>query len=175
MTDREIENFENNWRKLAEVKIAVSAHTLQGWKGQYGRMFRFYKRTMDSVDDLDRLDFALTFFQNCYHLKDWIPVMERIGKSDWNKKWEQFVSSNIEIKICRDICNGTKHLSITAPSIDKDFAIFREYNPFHRVLGTRSTEFTIYADGQKYSLPDLMFGCIKAWDYFIATELLTVS
>jgi predicted nuclease of restriction endonuclease-like (RecB) superfamily len=81
------------------------------------------------------------------------------------------VSSNIEIKICKDICNGTKHLAISTPRIDKDFAIFRDYKPFHKALGMRSTELKIYADGQNYSLPDLMFRCIKAWDNFISTEL----
>jgi len=167
----EAEEFTNKLSKLKDVGIALSAHTLHGWQEQYNRMMRFYKRTIDATDDIDRLDFCFAFFQNCFHLKDWIPVMEQINKSDWNKKWEKFISKNTEMKICRDICNGTKHLKLDKPSIDKHFALFREYEPYHKLLGERPNEWKIYANGQKHSLSDLMKTCIKSWDDFIANEL----
>ena len=57
-------------------------------------------------------DDVYAFFQNCYHLKDWI-------KNDPScSKWsdiEKFINSNSDLQICADLCNGLKHLQLTKP------------------------------------------------------------
>ncbi len=57
-------------------------------------------------------DDMYSFFQNCYHLKDWI-------KNDpYCDVWpdvEEFINANQDLKICADLCNGLKHLSLTRP------------------------------------------------------------
>lgn len=167
-----MKEFNKALQKLSDSGVTFSAHTIEGWTGQYERMLRFYHRTINADNDIDKLDYALTFFQNCFHLKDWIPVIEQIDKLDWKKKWEKFISTNQEMKLCRDICNGSKHLKLTNPSINKYFALLLEYEPYNQRLGKSLTEWKLFTDGQKYSLIELMQACIRSWDNFIKTELI---
>lgn len=57
-------------------------------------------------------DDVYAFFQNCYHLKDWI-------KNDpacvnWSKV-EDCINQNTDLSICADLCNALKHLALTKP------------------------------------------------------------
>lgn len=52
-----------------------------------------------------------SFFQNCYHLKDWI-------KNDpycagW-KDVETHINANQDLQLCADLCNAQKHLKLTS-------------------------------------------------------------
>lgn len=51
-----------------------------------------------------------SFFQNCYHLKDWI-------KNDpCCATWpcvEAYINTNQDLQLCADICNAQKHLKLT--------------------------------------------------------------
>lgn len=56
-------------------------------------------------------DDVYSFFQNCYHLKDWI-------KNDpYCAAWpnvEVLINSNQDLQLCADLCNAQKHLSLTS-------------------------------------------------------------
>ena len=74
---------------------------------------RVYAGSIHEVSADDCRDIVLSFFQNCYHLKDWL-------KNDANGAFqrfavEQFVNENRELRLCADICNGSKHLKLTKP------------------------------------------------------------
>lgn len=51
------------------------------------------------------------FFQNCYHLKDWIihddtnPISSKTVEAD--------IERNLELKLCADLANRSKHLKLT--------------------------------------------------------------
>ena len=55
-------------------------------------------------------DDVYSFFQNCYHLKDWI-------KNDpYCANWsdvEAMINGSQYLQICADLCNAQKHLSLT--------------------------------------------------------------
>lgn len=53
-------------------------------------------------------DDCISFFMHCYHVKDWLIAIH--GKK---KEIEEFINSNLELRICADICNGAKHYKIT--------------------------------------------------------------
>ncbi|MFX1590486.1 MAG: hypothetical protein ACFFC1_20320, partial [Promethearchaeota archaeon] len=105
-----------------------SIHTSLGWIGQFERITRWLQRMkqikIDREFDGDlqqHQDYIYSFFQNCYHLREWLlksGVVKQI-------EIEKLFHNNIELKICRDICNGTKHMEINQPSIDKDISIYR--------------------------------------------------
>ena len=63
-----------------------------------------------SIDDyFDRsLDYFYAFFQNCYHLKDWVKKDDAVKLE--NEEVEDFINKSEYMLICADICNGTKHL-----------------------------------------------------------------
>lgn len=50
-------------------------------------------------------DPLIHFFQDAYHLEDWIKN-ESISTDDV----EEFINETGPIRICADLCNGTKHL-----------------------------------------------------------------
>lgn len=56
-------------------------------------------------------DDVYSFFQNCYHLKDWI-------KNDpYCTGWpsvETLINTNQDLQLCADLCNGQKHLALTS-------------------------------------------------------------
>ena len=88
---------------------------------QLDRIRRYYnrfKRINDggefdrTVEDL--LDDIHGFFQNCYHFKDWLKNDSGFTKHT-GQQIEQYVTKILELAICADICNSTKHLQLTSP------------------------------------------------------------
>ena len=75
-----------------------------------------------------------------------------------------------ELRLCRDICNGTKHLAISRPSLDADLAIGREYVPAHwpGVRPHVNETWFVIAGGKKYDLFELADRCLALWEDFVA-------
>lgn len=72
-------------------------------------------------------DVVYAFFINCYHLRDWIIKDKTVELKDKKQKVDNFIRSTTCLRICRDLCNGTKHLELdisrsstgTQPEINK--------------------------------------------------------
>jgi hypothetical protein len=88
---------------------------------QFDRAYRYLTR-MRSIyegghaDSYSRQYFeddVLSFFVHCYHIKDWIVRLNRIGVT--HKQVEDFIDSKECLKICADLCNGAKHCTLTKP------------------------------------------------------------
>ncbi len=151
-----------------------SAHRHKGWKGQYDRMIRWSQRFQRAVSkdfghrsvEIDSHEYFDTLFsclQNIFFLKDWLLNDSEISSSELN----HFINSNPEMGLCRDICNGTKHFEINHPSVDAEFSIIREYDPFHDVWNTPEYFIVILAGGEKYQPFDLINKCIDIWNKFL--------
>src|SRR5579859_4316773 len=67
------------------------------------------QRHAGSVEEL--VDDAYAFFQNCYHLKDWLKN-DGAYTHHSDRDIEDFVSGTSALAICADICNGQKHLDL---------------------------------------------------------------
>lgn len=72
---------------------------------------RVYTGSSRDVSADDCRDTVLRFFQNCYHLKDWL--INDVSGAFRKHAVEQFVSTNRELRLCADLCNGSKHLKLT--------------------------------------------------------------
>ncbi len=93
-----------------------------------------------------KFDLYLSFFVQCYHLRDWI-VNSKVVKSH---EIDEFIKSSYEFGLCRNLCLGVKHYHVTKPSTPQmaDFSqdvgikipIVREYLII-RVMEKRLTEF----------------------------------
>lgn len=152
----------------------LSFHRLGGWQGQYDRIIRwrdkFNSLTFDEKNiekAHEYLDFMYACFQSIFHLKDWL-IQESSIKKD---EVFEFINSNKEIGICRDICNGTKHYNITSPSVDEKFGFIRSYNPFHKQFNSPKWNVVLCAGGETYKPIDLINKCIILWNEFIALKL----
>lgn len=102
-----------------------------GWKYQWTRVQRWFKRLENikekyAAEELSKedVDDIIAFFQNCYHLKDWmINTLPSLKENI-----EHFINEKFEMRICHDICNGFKHKRLNRAKIDKNFAILQEYD-----------------------------------------------
>ena len=87
-----------------------------GYREQYEGTKRYFKRLTDLKSGIAHVsdsqvytDDLYAFFQNCYHLKDWI--RNDAACSAWSDV-ETHITSNRYLRICADLCNGTKHLAL---------------------------------------------------------------
>ena len=86
------------------------------WKDQYRRVKRWYSkiqcidRDNSSISE-EELDTLFAFFQNCWHLYDWLKNSEVLSVD----LLDGFFRDNETMKFCYDICIGGKHLNIDHP------------------------------------------------------------
>jgi len=89
---------------------------------QYERMQRAYKKYEDlaqngrqeDVASVDYEDNIYAFFMHCYHLKDWIKNDVGVSR-DIKKQVETFIKGDDYLRICADVCNSMKHLTLDRP------------------------------------------------------------
>lgn len=142
----------------------MSRDRLEGWQGQYRRMLRWQKRALVSMqgNDGDEIyDFIYAFFQNSYHLRDWLVSDDVATKEEMKDLFSQY----IELQFCRDICNATKHLQYNTASIDSQPFIAREWDIFKK----EPIGFSLYSD-KKRPVGELMSACVVAWDNFLSKK-----
>ncbi len=88
-----------------------------GYRDRLDRARRFLERIERSVDDMGddgitHVDFqhiVWAFFQNCWHVKDWVlydPLVDQVTKDAVCKR----AHDSGVLRVCQDMCNGTKHL-----------------------------------------------------------------
>lgn len=145
---------------------------------QFNRVKRWYEnialtdqgRPHDRPSDFYQDEFYV-FFQNCYHLKDWIRNDQSVGAAA--DKVEKFINNNEEMRLCADICNGSKHLYLSSSRSGQDPQFGQR--KFHVRIGGPPT--TISA---KYSIDtlvgpvdafELATKCLEAWENFIRSNI----
>jgi hypothetical protein len=105
----------------------------QGWRGQLRRVERWHRRAGYVLDPYRRIpedeivDFLYAFFQSAYHMRDWL---EKSGGSS-KEALDELMESSRCLKLCRDVCNGSKHFALK-PQRSNDVArigLMREYVP----------------------------------------------
>jgi hypothetical protein len=80
---------------------------------QFRRMERFLGRIENDdrgADDYD--DDLWSFFQHCWHLKDWVANDDALPQ-DVRDRVASTVHSNRSLMVCADLANRTKHLKLT--------------------------------------------------------------
>ena len=87
-----------------------------GYRHQLDRARRFLDRLDrpasldgDGMNDVEFQDMVWAFFQNCWHVKDWVkndPLVDQVVKDAVIKRAHE----SVVLRVCRELCNGTKHL-----------------------------------------------------------------
>jgi hypothetical protein len=143
------------------MSLGYSLENIYSWKSQYERIKRWERRliTYASDNEHDPLDFYIAFFQSCYHMRDWLiksGAMER-------DRIDELISSNTNMRLCRDICNRSKHLTLDRPaSVDPRFSIVVEYRGRSAPMAL-----VIVADYQKFELAGVVAGCVAFWEALV--------
>jgi hypothetical protein len=126
--------------------------------------------TIEGISVVKHSDIVYAFFQNCYHLRDWV-VHDHL-KSDIEVK--AFVERIEWMKICHDICNGGKHFLLGKSKGESDI----EETPRFRQIengNVKEIRFNFTIADQRSILPieytplSLATECMKAWNNFLGT------
>ncbi len=146
---------------------------------QFDRVNRLYVRfeRLNSGMDLDRftedgVDDIYSFFQNCYHLKDWLRDDPKYTTHS-NSEIEAHVTNNAHLCICADVCNGLKHLTLRTlrsgaePKFGKKTIAVNIGAPGANAHITIGVKIEIVHNGKSYDAFDVATGALKAWTDFI--------
>jgi hypothetical protein len=146
------------------------------YREQYDRMRRWYERfrAIDQGQPLRPSDGLVDeihgFFQNCYHLKDWVkndPVVAPIAR----KEVEDFITSSRPLALCADICNSVKHLKLINPRSNEDPKFGRKQISMTLQPGVPQTgglKHEIQTNSGPVDSFALATDCMKDWDEFFA-------
>jgi hypothetical protein len=117
------------------------------------------------------MDFCLALFMNLYHLRDWIQAT----KPELQPLIATYVRESRDLRLARDLCNGSKHLSLNRASVDPRFLTAMEYQP-PSLSGepTPSYRLLMLTDSEKVELPALADRCIDSWRAFMTAHGLHV-
>jgi hypothetical protein len=151
----------------------------QGWEGQLRRVERWHERAVhvldpyDGVAGEDAIDFLYAFFQSAYHMRDWL---QNSGAAS-QVSLDDLMSANRCLRLCRDVCNGSKHFVIDPRRSKTDhIGMMHEYVPppvgQHEGASSKPRLLAFEnRDGEvEFACVDeLMADCLVTWREFCAT------
>lgn len=142
-----------------------SWHKSPGYRGQFARLERWYSRAKQARDTRDIEDYLYAFFQGCHHLCEWLPEAEFPPD-----RVRRFVESNVEMQVCRDLANVTKHRELNRPPATKaEPAIARVYVADGRGWFGSDAALVVLTDvsDRPFDLLELAWRCLTLWREFL--------
>jgi len=145
-----------------------SIHSSGGWEAQLARCHRWKIRLMNTKEPVDVLDYLFTLFQNCHHIKDWL-LKNQFSKNDV----KAFIESHEELRVCRDVCNMTKHFSLDHRGAQEyEPSILREYEPIkHLATFESDSRLIIVTAGKNLDARLTAYRCVDLWQDFLSSNL----
>jgi hypothetical protein len=114
-----------------------------------------------------------SFFVHCYHVRDWFFHLNKVNLTE--KELEDFIGRHHALRICADLCNGTKHCTLKRNLRTKSQPYLIGRKSVGHSEGTTpgqesilSSQFTILSDGLKYDALEVAEACMFAWDDLVA-------
>jgi hypothetical protein len=143
---------------------------------QWSRVLRWRERvqvalTPPCATPNDAMDLCLALFMNIYHLRDWIAATDTTLRSAISSH----VHGSRPLSLARDLCNGSKHMTLTSASVDAHFLTAMEYIP-QPLSGEPGPAYRLMmlTDNEKIEMAILADQCIDSWRSFMSTHGLHV-
>jgi len=149
--------------KGKEPELGWSLHMTGGWESQLARAKRWLDRASQARNAIDRYDFLYAFFENAFHLRDWLFDTGKFPQNELDKLFDE----NEDMRLCRDLANAHKHYSLTRPSQPIPPTEAREYDPGFGNLES-DTSLVILSNGKKHDVFELARRILGVWESFIA-------
>ena len=169
---------------------------MSDWEKQWRRVHRWYDRFRvieAGFEQTKAADFyedeVWSFFQNCYHLKDWLKNDPASGIS--TNEVEGYVEQSENLKLCGDLANGSKHLTITHPRFDANTKVSKRITTFAPTVIVGPPEhvaasvepaapviamiYGIEANGGTRDAFALATACVKEWETFLSSKGLSTT
>ena len=144
-------------------ELPWSWHRTPGWRGHLARLVRWRDRLKDANCPADVEDYLYAFFQNCYHMRDWLP--ETTFPST---EVEAFLDQHFELRVCRDICNMTKHCELTRrPAQGLELCVLREYVGAGNGWFEDDSRLIIATQNIVLDARDVASCCLRLWRGFL--------
>ena len=121
------------------------------------------------------IEFELfSFFEVCYHLKDWVKHSEKYTKGEMSDV-EEFINSSKALIICANICNRLKHCQLRSPRKNEKIGLFKLSMPITVRSCPGSTTIqvskaiieTVHGDKCCFNLAD---ECISEWRRYFSVN-----
>jgi hypothetical protein len=142
-------------------ELGWSRHMTGGWRGQAGRMRRWHSRLRTSAPE-DRADFLYAFFENAFHLRDWLLDSGEVDAATI----DALFASREELRLCRDLANSHKHRSISRHSQPRPPSEVWEYAPAAGNLGG-DVSIVIVSNRVKHDALELADKVLATWEEFL--------
>jgi hypothetical protein len=169
--------WEQQWNRVgrwfSRFRETADAPWEQQWK-RLGRWFSRFRKTAEGRDHDRESDFyqdeAYAFFQNCFHLKDWLKNDD--ASSAAASDVEDFISQSPSLSLCADLANGSKHLKLTTHRVDADTKLGRRH--FDLTLGGGvpriAAKYEVEAAGSKHDAFKLASACMAEWETYLKAK-----
>jgi hypothetical protein len=150
-----------------------------GYRHQLERARRFLDRVERPIgDDQDLLDIdehayqdmMWAFFQNCWHVKDWL-CNDPSVPSETKGAVVDLAHLSPDLKMCQQLCNGTKHLGLR-----KGAKHLRTSTTYDFARGFIETDcFIDDGNGKEISGRELARRCIDEWERILVSQGLVIT
>jgi len=131
------------------------------------RMRKIYSGVEYIKDKQYYIDDVFSFFVHCHHIKDWIIQLHNSGTETSRKKAVKiFINQHYELKICADLCNGTKHCNLKNQLTDNQPCIAGRCFTSSNDEITKG-KFTILSNEKCYDALELAEECMKLWESYL--------
>jgi len=143
-----------------------------GYADQWKRVLRWLERieaTPRNSTEYD--DFIWAFFQNCWHMKDWIKN-DQLLSSSFRSGIEGMALRERSLRVCADLANGTKHFELQKP---KNGAGAKHSHRVLKVVAGDSSKtqidyFLMLGDGSQVNARAIAREAVEAWRRLLTAE-----
>jgi len=149
---------------------------MASWSEQYDRVIRWYDRCaaiqagrVHDVSSDNYVDEVYAFFQNCYHLKDWIKNDPAVAQPARDAV-EDYVTGSRPLRLSADLCNALKHLKVTSSRSGESPSFGPKHFSLHLgggVPATISLRYEVVTANGTEDVFSLAAQSVGAWDEFI--------
>ena len=152
-----------------------------GYRHQLDRARRFLERVLagfeglEDLNDVEFQDMMWSFFQHCWHVKDWLHH-DPLALTAQKTAALALAHQSSALMICRDLCNGTKHLNLRHPS--SGVGASHQYMDLDIDTGLGRYEVDCIIDdgrGTLISGKRLAQDCIAEWELILQSQGLATA
>lgn len=148
-------------------QFARTLRYLMRMEGIYKGIFSSSGHESEAYDDD-----VVSFFIHCYHVRDWIIHLNRLGITP--EHVDSYINSHRALKICADLANGSKHCKLTRslrtnrqPHIagkERRISAWLTGDGGGEVM---KSKYTILAGADVIDALELAKECVRLWESYI--------